>query len=487
MKGTCASALLVLFLLVSCAGGGATPSSVAAPASQATPPATATIPPTIAATMAPALAPTTAAVTSTTATTGTFGGWDASIAQNNQKLLEDGRRVFRFDTFGDEAFWGDTLKLHQAIAGQKNGGVGDGVSPKTALGVGLKVDMDALPADLVAKIKAGQVDLEDPATTLALLQINAVVGVKGIFSADGKQLTSMGITCALCHSNVDDAFAPGIGHRLDGYPNSDLNVGAIVALAPDKKAITDLLGVDEATVNKVLSAWGPGRFDAELFLDGKAFRPDNKTGAVLIPAAFGLAGVNLHTWTGDWGNVTYWNAFVANLEMHGQGTFFDPRLDDATKYPVAAKNKMGHTANTKDLVSPGLPALQFYQLSIPAPKAPEGMVDQAAASRGQSVFTDKAKCAGCHVPPTYTEPGWNLHTAEEIGIDDFQAKRGPNDRYRTSPLRALWDVQRTHKRGFYHDGRYATLDDVITHYNDFFKLNLSDAEKKDLIEFLKSL
>lgn len=442
-----------------------------------------------AATTAPT-APTAAAtkaVTSTTATTATVASWDTAITANSQKLLEDGRRVFRFDTFGDEAFWGDTLKLNQAIAGQKNGGVGNGVSPKTALSVGLKVDMDALPADLVAQIKAGKVDLDDPATTLALLKLNAVVGVKGIFSADGKQLTSMGITCAICHSNVDDAFAPGIGHRLDGYPNSDLNVGAIVSLAPDKKAITNLLGVDEATLNKVLASWGPGRFDAEVFLDGKAFRPDGKSAATLIPPAFGLAGVNLHTWTGDWGNVTYWNAFVANLEMHGQGNFFDPRLDDSKKYPIAAKNKEGHTTAAQDLVSPGLPALQMYQLSIPAPKAPAGMVDQAAAARGQAIFMGKAKCAGCHVPPTYTEPGWNLHTAEEIGIDDFQAKRAPDDRYRTSPLRALWDMAKTHKQGFYHDGRYATLMDVVNHYNDFLKLNLTDQEKKDLIEFLKTL
>ncbi len=437
-------------------------------------------PPMLQATSAPTGAPAAATPKAT------LGGWDATIAQNSQKQLEDGRQVFRFDTFGDEAFWGGTLKLHQAIQGSKFGGVGNGVSPKTALSVGLKVDMDALPADLVAQVQAGKVDLDDPATTLALLKLNSVVGVKGIFSADGKQLTSMGITCALCHSTVDDAFSAGIGHRLDGYPNRDLNVGGIVALAPDKSILTQALGVDEATVNKVLASWGPGRFDAELFLDGKAFRPDNKTGAVLIPAAFGLAGVNLHTWTGDWGNVTYWNAFVANLEMHGQGTFFDPRLDDPNKYPVAAKLKLGHKADPKDLISAGLPALQMYQLSIPVPKAPAGAFDQAAAGRGEAIFVGKAKCAGCHVPPTFTEPGWNLHTAEEIGIDDFQAKRSPNDGYRTSPLRALWDMQRTHKGGFYHDGRYATLEDVVNHYNDFFKLNLSDAEEKDLIEFLKS-
>ncbi len=413
--------------------------------------------------------------------------WDSSITQYGVKLMQDGRNIFRFDTFGDETFWGDTLQLHKVIEGEKNGGVGAGVTPKTALSVGLKVDMDALPADLVTQIKGGQVNLDDPATTLALLKLNAVVGVKGNFTPDGKQLQSVGITCALCHSTVDNAFSAGIGRRLDGYPNRDLNVGAIVSLAPGKKAIADALGVDVPTVDKVLGSWGPGKFDAELFLDGKAFRPDGKTAATLIPAAFGLAGVNLHTWTGDWGNVTYWNAFVANLEMHGQGTFYDPRLDDPSKYPVAAKLQLGHKADPTDKTSAGLPALQFYQLSIPSPKAPAGMVDKAAADRGQIIFMGKAKCGTCHVPPTYTEPGWNLHTAQEIGIDDFQASRAPDDRYRTSPLRALWDMDKTHKGGFYHDGRFPTLQDVINHYNSTFKLNLTDPEIKDLIEFLKSL
>src|SRR5438067_8817885 len=216
---------------------------------------------------------------------------DRVISANNQKLLADGRQIFRFDTFGDEAFWADTLKLHQAIAG---------VSPKTALAVGLKVDMDALPAAVVQGVKSGTVNLDDPATTLALLKLNAVVGVTGHFSAEGK-MTSFGIQCALCHSTVDDAFAPGIGHRLDGWPNRDLNVGAIVALSPDLSAVDKLLGVDDATTRKVLASWGAGKFDAELFLDGKAFRPDGKTAATLIPPAYGLAGVNMHTWTGGWG------------------------------------------------------------------------------------------------------------------------------------------------------------------------------------------
>ncbi len=232
-------------------------------------------------------------------------------------LYVQGQKIFRYDTFGDESFWGGALQLHKAIEGKKLGGVGNGVSPKTALSVGLKVDAAKIPGSVATAIKAGKVDLNSPKTTLALLKLNAVVGVKGIFDKNGS-LKSMGLSCAVCHSTVDDSFAPGIGRRLDGWPNRDLNVGAIISLAPDKKPLTDLLKVDEATLGKVLASWGPGKFDAEVFLDGKAFRPDGKTAATLIPPAFGLAGVNLHTYTG-WGSVPYWNAFVANLEMHGVG------------------------------------------------------------------------------------------------------------------------------------------------------------------------
>ncbi len=229
--------------------------------------------------------------------------FDAAISRNAREMIEQGRRIFRFDTFGSEAFWGDTLGLHKAIAGEKNGGVGGGVSPKTALSVGLKVDADALPDSLKQQLKDGKVDLEDPAITLALLKLNAVVGVTGLFDKAGS-IRSMGIQCAFCHSTVDDSFAPGIGKRLDGWAARDLNVGAIVSLAPNLKPFSDLLGVDVATVKKVLSSWGPGRFDAELDKDGKAFRPDGKQAGTLIPPAFGLAGVNLHTWTG-FGSVTY--------------------------------------------------------------------------------------------------------------------------------------------------------------------------------------
>ena len=260
------------------------------------------------------------------------GEFDRLISSNVNAMIEEGRQTFRFATFGDESFWSDALKLHQAIAGAAQGGVGSGVSPKTALSVGLKVDATVLPKELVAQLKAGKVNLDDPATTLVLLKLNAVVGIKGTSNKDGS-LKSIGITCALCHSTVDNSFSPGIGTRLDGWPNRDLNVGAIISLAPDLSPVTGLLGVDEKTLKQVLAGWGAGKFDAVVFMDGKATRPDGGSGATLIPPAFGLAGVNLHTFTG-WGSVTYWNAFVANLEMHGKGTFFDPRLKNAPQYPV---------------------------------------------------------------------------------------------------------------------------------------------------------
>jgi len=407
---------------------------------------------------------------------------DLGTSVHAQQMLRQGRETFRFDTFGDEAFWGDTLKLHQAIEGAKLGGVGPGLSPAAALGLGLKVDVDALPKSLIARLKAGKVNLNDPAVTVALLQLNAVIGVTGKVDHRGK-LQTVGIQCALCHSTVDNALAPGIGHRLDGWANRDLDVGSIVALAPNLQPLADLLSTDQATVRKVLHAWGPGKFDAELELDGKGFRPDGKTAAVLIPPAFGLAGVNLHTWTG-WGSVTYWNAFVANLEMHGKGNFYDPRLDDAGQFPVAAKAGFGHTTNTTDLITPTLAALHLYQLDIAAPAPPRKSFNEEAAERGKEIFSGEGKCSSCHVPPLYTEPGWNMHTGEEVCVDDFQANRAPDKRYRTAPLNGLW----THtKGGFYHDGRFPTLMAVVNHYDACFRLGLGSQEKLDLVEFLKSL
>ncbi len=408
--------------------------------------------------------------------------FDRLVHHNAQKMVEQGRQIFRYDTFGSEAFWGDALQLHKAIAGEKNGGVGGGVSPKTALSVGLKVDSNALPDSLKQQLKERKVDLDDPATTLALLKLNAVVGVTGFFDEKGS-LRSMGLQCAFCHATVDDSFVPGIGKRLDGWANRDLNVGLIVSLAPNLKPFTDLLGVDVATVKKVLNSWGPGRFDAELDKDGKAFRPDGKQAGTLIPPAFGLAGVNLHTWTG-FGSVTYWNAYVAATEMHGSGTFFDARFNNRDQYPVAAKSGSGNTRGTPDIVTSKLAALHFYQLAIPAPRLPQSSFDRENAARGKAIFNSKAKCANCHVPPLFTEPGNNLHAPSEIGVDSFQADRSPTHMYRTAPFAGLWSHQ---KGGFYHDGRFATLRDVIEHYNNFFRLELTERERLDLIEYLKSL
>ncbi len=399
-----------------------------------------------------------------------------------QTLAEQGRDVFRHDTFGSEGFFGDTLGLHLAIAGGANGGIGSGVPPSTALALGLKVDVEALPQSVKNALRRGTIDLGDPATTLALLRLDAVVGVRGIFDPGGT-LTSIGTTCALCHSTVDDSFAPGIGHRLDGWPNRDLNVGAIVGASPDLSFFANALQVPEATVRQVLASWGPGRYDALLVLDGKAFRPDGSTSSVVLPPAFGLAGVNLATYTG-FGDVTYWNAYVANTQMHGIGTFFDPRLDDPVKYPVAVRLGLANLRSPDDRVSRVLPALHAYQLSLETPKPPRGSYDRRAAERGRAVFEGVAGCAGCHVPPMYSEPGHNLHAPAEIGIDGFHASRSPTGKYRTTPLGGLFT--RT-KGGFYHDGRFADLASVVDHYDTTMSLGLTPAEKLDLVSFLESL
>src|SRR5215813_6219183 len=426
--------------------------------------------------------------------------FDAEITANANKLLADGRAVFRFDTFGDEAFWGDTLQLHKAIEGAGLGGVGPGISPNTALNLGLKVDVNALPQPIQEDIRKGRINLDDPATTLALLKLNAVVGVKGIFN--GNTLSSVGLTCAVCHSTVDNSLAFGIGHRLDGWANRDLDPGKIIAAAPDLSSVANLLGVSQATVRTVLNSWGPGKFDAELFLDGKAFNPQQVTdgvvtgtnvpGATLIPNAFGLAGFNQHTWTGAWGTVTYWNAFVANLGLNGKGRFFDPRLSNAAQFPIAAAHHLDdlpHIDPDEDLVTRKLPALQFYQLAIPAPAPRPGTdFDQSAAQRGDLLFKGRAKCNNCHVEPLMTEPGWNLHKPAEIGLDSFQADRAPDHSYKTSNLAGIFVrenglfMKPSSKGRFFHDGRFATLSDVVNHYNIQFNLGLTDQEKHDLVE-----
>lgn len=400
--------------------------------------------------------------------------------KNHTSLEAQGKQIFRYDAFGDEDFWSGVLHLDKAIAGKANGGFGSGVSPKTALAVGLKVDAEALPPDVVAGISSGAVNLDDPATTLALLKLDAVVGLKGNFDPKGN-LQSVGITCASCHSTVDNSFAPGIGKRLDGWPNRDLNVGAVISLTDNAQPIASMLHVDELTLRQVLSQWGPGRFPAILFMDGKAFRPDGKIAANLIPAAFGLKGISLATYTG-WGDITYWNAFVGNLEMHGKGTFVDPRLNNPEKYPIAVENRFYSVFNSPDLLTSKLPALRAYQHSLTAPKPPVGSYDQTAAARGKAIFLSKAGCAGCHQPPLYADN--KLHQGAEIGIDDFEAMRSPTGKYRTSPLVGLFAKE---KGGFYHDGRFATLAHVVNPYDDHFKLKLTAQEKQDLVQYLKSL
>jgi hypothetical protein len=355
-----------------------------------------------------------------------------------QRLFAKGKRIFRFDTFGDQAFWGGALQLHRAIEGRRLGGVGPGLSPRAALAAGLKVDVRALPRSIRNAIRRGRIDLNSPRTTLALLRLNSVVGVRGFFNRRGT-LRSVGITCALCHSTVNDSLAPGIGRRLDGWPNRDLDVGAV--------------------------------------------RPDGKSGAVLLPAAYGLDGVNLATYTG-FGTVTYWNAFVANLEMHGRGNFVDQRLNDPSKFPIATRAGFFNVRNSRDFITPKLGALHFYQLGLKPPKPPRGSYNARRARRGKRVFNGKGTCANCHVPPTFSEPGFNMRRPEEICIDSFQADRSPDGMYRTTPLRGL---RPRRKGGFYHDGRFKSLRSVVEHYDGCLGTNLTASEKRDLVEYLKSL
>ena len=409
---------------------------------------------------------------------------DAQNLAASNRLLAEGKQTFRFDTFGDEAFWGGQLRLHETVRT---------LSPRQALGLGLKVDVDALPRDVVKALRKGEVDLDDPAVTATLLKLNAVLGVKGFF--DDGTLNSIGLTCGFCHSTVDDSLAPGIGHRLDGWPNQDLDVGRIVASAPNLTPLTNLLQVDEATLKSVLQSWGPGYYDAIINHDGKVGPPPH-LGAVRIPPAFGLAGHNLHTWGAGWGTVSYWNAYVANTQMMGIGNFYDPRLNDPAKYPVAARSgrwnircgrPVGDVARASctgpDLITPKLAALHFYQLALPAPKPPKGSFKPGAAKRGEAVFNGKGTCSSCHMPPLFTDAGWNAHTGQEICIDNFHANRAPDNAYVTPPLAGLFAKS---KRGFYHDGRFANLEAVVDHYNSCFGLSLTARDKTDLVEYLKS-
>lgn len=359
----------------------------------------------------------------------------------NAQLVVQGQKVFRDNTFGDEQFWTNTLQINSVIE--------SAVSPKTALSVGLKVDMDALPASVVTGIQNGSVDLNSPATTVALLKLGAVVGVIGQVDSNN-HLTSVGISCALCHSTVDNAFAPGIGHRLDGYPNRDLNPGAIIALSP---ALT-------VAQKAVYNSWGPGRYDPRYNFDGV-------NAPVMIPPAYGLQGIGPATYTGD-GTIEYWNDYVAVTQMHGLGTFSEPRLN------------IHVTNGTQEVVKPLLPALAAYEHSLQKP-APPSNIDQAAAQRGQVVFA--ANCSVCHSGALFTDANsGKLHAPSDTGMDPAYANRSATKLYRTTPLRGL-----AYNAPYFHDGSAATLADVVNHYNGYLHLGLSAQQQSDLVEYLKTL
>ena len=355
--------------------------------------------------------------------------------------LSQGQQIFRFETFGDETFWTDTLRMHEVIAA--------GVSPATALGVGLKVDADVLPPGLLQTA-----DLNSPATTVALLKLNAVVGLQGtVETINGRDtLTRVGITCALCHSTVNNSAGSGIGQRLDGWPNLDLNPGAIIALSP---ALTD-------AQKAVYNSWGPGKYDARYNFDGL-------NDPAVIPPAYGLADVNSVTYTGDGDRPAYWNRYVAVTQMHGHGSFAEPRLNL-------------NVSNPPDQVEAKLPDLEAYQLSLSAPPAPAGSFDPAAAARGQAVFDGAAQCSTCHTGGSFTDANTRLHPTTEVPTDPTHAQRSATKMYRTTPLRGLWQHS-----PYFHDGSAATLPDVVERYDSAKNLQLTPQQKADLVEYLKSL
>ena len=365
-------------------------------------------------------------------------------------LIEQGRQIFRHDTFGDEAKWSDALRMHEVI--------GSAVDPLTALAVGLKVDAEALPQAVVDGIRDGRIDLKSPATTVALLKLDAVVGLKGTVQTVGGRdtLTRVGVTCALCHSTVDDSFAPGIGKRLDGWPNRDLNPGAIIALSP---------ALDAAT-RAVFSSWGAGKYDPRFNLDGLN-RP------VVIAPAYGLAGIHRITVTGDGDDIAYWNRYVGITQMGGQGSFSEPRTG------------VHVTNGTQDLIGAKLPALQAYQLSLAAPPPPSGSFDPVAAARGKRLFEGAGGCVACHSGPEFTDANSTLHPPADSMAEPetpSYAARSATRQYRTSPLRGVWQ-----HAPYFHDGSAATLEDVVRVYNTKRALGLTPAQVADLAQYLRSL
>ena len=374
-----------------------------------------------------------------TGTRGNTRGTDANRPapeEPSSALVAEGQRVFRFDTFGDEQTWTNTLRLHEVVE--------QSVDPLTALKVGLKVDSAVLPPGIL-----DTVDLKSPATTVALLKMNAIVGIQATVDAND-HITQLGVTCALCHSTVDDSVMAGIGRRQDGWPNRNLNVGAIIALSPaisaDKKA--------------VYASWGPGRYDPR-------YNQDGKNTPLVLPPVYGLAQVRNETYTAE-GPISYWNAYVAVTQMGGRGNFSDPRLGIDVKH-------------SPDMVSSKLPALRAYQHSLLTPTPPEGSIDAAVAARGKTVFN--RSCASCHVGGSGTDNNnGTLHMAAETGVDGAYAARTVNKAYRSTPLRALWQHP-----PYFHDGSVATLADVVTHYNRVRTLGLTAEQQRDLVEYLKSL
>ena len=386
----------------------------------------------------------------------TLSGFDGSHGPSHDGP-HDGRAIFRFDTFGDEQLWTDVLRMQEVLPS---------VDPTTALAVGLKVDADALPPSIVRGLQRGTIDLTDPAVTIELIRLNAVVGVKGSVNRQG-ELTRVGVTCALCHSSVDNSLAPGIGRRLDGWGNTDLNVGAIVALSP---------ALDDATKAE-FRTWGPGKYDPRHHaFDGTSLIPLNSPSLpIVIPPIYGLRGVGFETVTAD-GPISYWNSYVGVSQMGGHGSFSDPRIQLTI-------------VQTPDLVTPKLPALLDYQLSLRAPDPPPNSFDRVAAKRGEQLFRKEAGCAACHRPPAFTDvkQGPNglrpfLHDPAEVGTDPTYAQRSATGKYRTTPLRALWQ-----HAPYFHDGSAADLLAVVNHYDQLFGLHLTDAQKADLVEYLKSI
>jgi hypothetical protein len=365
---------------------------------------------------------------------------DAALPGPDRRKLTEGMQIFRYDVFGNWRFWTDSLELNDAV---------ETLSPNQALALGLKVDAAAIPRGVLEAVLADPALLDDPATTLALLGFDAVVGVMA--TVEGNQITRLGITCALCHSTVDDAVIPGVGNRMDGPPNRDLAVGTIISVAPGLPA----------SLKPIYASWPSGFYDARFNFDGIS-------APVVIPPAYGLRGVGLETYTGE-GPVSYWNQYVAVTQMHGRGSFSDARLGIDIRVPPQ-----------EDLVKSKLPALRQYQLSLEAPTAPVGTFNPAAARRGADVFRKQARCAACHSGPRFTDGG-TLHDAAETGMDPLHARRSTTKRYRTTPLRGLW-----HHAPYFHDGSAETLMDVVQHYDSFLRLGLTDVQKSDLVEYLKT-